>query len=1353
MPTAVQFRRGTTTQHASFTGAEGEVTVDTSKDTLVVHDGSTQGGFEIARADLSNTSAIALTNISVTDAGGDGSLSYNNSTGVITYTGPSAAEVQAHITAGTGVSISSGAVSIGQAVGTSDTPSFAGVTLTGNSTVSGNIVPSVDNTYALGSALKQWSDIFVGPGSLYVNGQQVVSDNSGTITISADTNQDVAVQTSGSGDIKLDPTGSGIIQIKGTLQIEDGTNVSNSAGNPVSFASGIKTDSITTKTADTTLALSGNGTGTIALNDNTAITGTLSTTSNASIGGNLTVTGNLQIDGTTTTINSTSLSVDDLNITVASGAVNAAAANGAGITVDGASATFTYASTGDKWTMNKPLDMGANNITTTGTITGDLTGDVTGDVSGNAGTVTNGVYTTDTGTVTNAMLAGSIADSKLSTISTAGKVSNSATTATDANTASAIVARDASGNFAAGTITAALSGNASTATTLTDLTATVSELNVLDGITATVTELNYTDGVTSAIQTQLDGKSSTSHNHTLDSLSNTTITTNSAGEILKWNGTAWINNTLAEAGISATGHTHTVADITDLTATATELNTLDGITATVTELNYVDGVTSAIQTQLDGKSSTSHNHTLDGLSNTTITTNSAGEILKWNGSAWINNTLAEAGISATGHTHTVADITDLTATAAELNYTDGVTSNIQTQLDGKSSTSHNHTLDSLSNTTITTNSAGEILKWNGSAWINNTLAEAGISATSHNHTLDSLSNTTITTNSAGEILKWNGSAWINNTLAEAGISATGHTHTVADITDLTATASELNALDGITATVTELNYTDGVTSNIQTQLNAKAPLASPTFTGTVNAANLSLSGNLTVNGTTTTVNSTTVTLDDPIITLGGDTAPSTDDNKDRGVEFRWHNGTAAKVGFFGFDDSSGKLTFIPDATNTSEVFSGTKGTVDANIEWADVLSKPDPTITLGGDLTGSVTLTDLASGTLTATIAANSVALGTDTTGNYVGAGATSGNGISGSVSSEGGTFTVTSNATNANTASTIVFRDASGNFSAGTVTAALSGNASTATTLQTSRTINGVSFNGSANITVEPYIEDDEGTAATRYIVFTDNSAGGYKRLNEDSSLNYNPSTNTLVAGTFSGSGASLSSLNASNLSSGTVPDARISGSYTGMTNLTGSGTVDFAKFLGNAADTVTAPSFSWTGDTNTGIYAPAADTLGITTAGVERVRVDSTGKVGIGNAAPAQALHVTGQIIATSEITAYYSDERLKEKVEDVTNALDMVKSLKAFRYTNNELAQSLGFEGKELQLGLSAQDVQKVAPEIVKLAPFDMVRDEEDNVVSKSGENYLTLDYGKLVPVLIEAIKEQQEQIEELKKMLDK
>ena len=127
-------------------------------------------------------------------------------------------------------------------------------------------------------------------------------------------------------------------------------------------------------------------------------------------------------------------------------------------------------------------------------------------------------------------------------------------------------------------------------------------------------------------------------------------------------------------------------------------------------------------------------------------------------------------------------------------------------------------------------------------------------------------------------------------------------------------------------------------------------------------ANLTVGGNLVVNGTTTTVNSTTVTIDDPIFTLGGDSAPGSDDNKDRGIEFRYHNGSTAKLGFFGFDDSTGKFTFIPDATNSSEVFSGTAGTIVANLEGnvtGDVTGNADTATTLATgrnfSITGEVT--------------------------------------------------------------------------------------------------------------------------------------------------------------------------------------------------------------------------------------------------------------------------------------------------------------------------------------------------------------------------------------------------------------
>ena len=88
------------------------------------------------------------------------------------------------------------------------------------------------------------------------------------------------------------------------------------------------------------------------------------------------------------------------------------------------------------------------------------------------------------------------------------------------------------------------------------------------------------------------------------------------------------------------------------------------------------------------------------------------------------------------------------------------------------------------------------------------------------------------------------------------------------------------------------------------------------------AGTVVIEGNLQVNGTTTTINSTEVTIDDPVFVLGGDTAPVADDNKDRGIAFQYHDGAAAKLGFFGWDDSEGRFTFIADATDNSTVFSG-----------------------------------------------------------------------------------------------------------------------------------------------------------------------------------------------------------------------------------------------------------------------------------------------------------------------------------------------------------------------------------------------------------------------------------------------
>jgi hypothetical protein len=160
-------------------------------------------------------------------------------------------------------------------------------------------------------------------------------------------------------------------------------------------------------------------------------------------------------------------------------------------------------------------------------------------------------------------------------------------------------------------------------------------------------------------------------------------------------------------------------------------------------------------------------------------------------------------------------------------------------------------------------------------------------------------------------------------------------------TDGNGTMSFATAIDdsvsstNLTATLANLDTTHAV--NVHGSGSTNIIIGSGTNTPNVQVTgDVIVDGDLMVSGTTTTVNSTTVTIDDPVFTLGGDTAPSGDDNKDRGIEFRYHDGTSAKLGFFGYDDSAREFTAYVDATNNDEVFSGTLaaakfGTVEAGI--------------------------------------------------------------------------------------------------------------------------------------------------------------------------------------------------------------------------------------------------------------------------------------------------------------------------------------------------------------------------------------------------------------------------------------
>ena len=153
--------------------------------------------------------------------------------------------------------------------------------------------------------------------------------------------------------------------------------------------------------------------------------------------------------------------------------------------------------------------------------------------------------------------------------------------------------------------------------------------------------------------------------------------------------------------------------------------------------------------------------------------------------------------------------------------------------------------------------------------------------------------------------------------------------------------------------------TDNVTFN---NVTVDGTLTSDDITATTMTAsgNVVVTGDLTVNGTTTTVNSTTVEIADPVFEIGEGTS---DDNLDRGIKFNWHNGSTAKIGFFGMDDTDGTFKFISDATDSSSVFSGSVGDAEFGGLTVSSLTSSGNLSGVGLALSGSITSLDGAAPT------------------------------------------------------------------------------------------------------------------------------------------------------------------------------------------------------------------------------------------------------------------------------------------------------------------------------------------------------------------------------------------------------
>ena len=297
-----------------------------------------------------------------------------------------------------------------------------------------------------------------------------------------------------------------------------------------------------------------------------------------------------------------------------------------------------------------------------------------------------------------------------------------------------------------------------------------------------------------------------------------------------------------------------------------------------------------------------------------------------------------------------------------------------------------------------------------------------------------------------------------------------------------------------------------------------------------------IDGDLTVSGTQVILNATNLSIEDNLIYLN---SGSTVTNPDLGWSGSYNDGTAKNAGFYR-DATDGYFKPFKDYTpDSSELLAidtshasfaladiqaaNFRGALIGNADTATVWATAR-TITLAGDLGGNVSINGSADVTLTATIQANSVALGTDTTGNYAADVAVSGSGLSiTGTAGENVSYTIASNGTPNNTASTLVFRDSDRSFSANVVSAALVGNASTATTLETARTIalagdvaGSVSFDGSGNVSITTTIQADSVALGT-------DTTGNYV-----ASVGVTSGTGLSVTGTGEGAAVTLAGVDA---------------------------------------------------------------------------------------------------------------------------------------------------------------------------------------------------------------------------------
>ena len=215
----------------------------------------------------------------------------------------------------------------------------------------------------------------------------------------------------------------------------------------------------------------------------------------------------------------------------------------------------------------------------------------------------------------------------------------------------------------------------------------------------------------------------------------------------------------------------------------------------------------------------------------------------------------------------------------------------------------------------------------------------------------------------------------------------------------------------------------------------------------------------------------------------------------------------------------------------------------------------------------------------------------------------------------------------------------------------------------------------------------------------------------------------------------------------------------YNGSTKLaTSNGGVAITGNLQSVTNMYLAGYLYHNGDTNTYLRFVAADDLQLVAGGRQMIRMDEGANPDILQFVVSTTYtDSSGNIVASGNVTAYASDERLKTNIRPIENAIDKIKAIRGVHYDWIDTVEDVGFmpDQKLDNIGVIAQEIEEVLPQVVKPAPFDRERSAETNweFVSKSGEEYKTVDYDKITALLIQGMKEQQELIEALEAKVKK